>query len=144
MVIVTIGALIVGDVHAKLGRVKTALLDGPEAEYAAVSGGESVTLVISDRIPGDRLYHVWSDGHRDECFKVMGARARVFQKKSPNGVCVKITWDMYDAKREERMQKNVYFAAKISVYRGGGRGFGIVSGLVFAGNGRALHNRRTG
>jgi len=68
VIITTIRALTAGEVNVTLGNVKTALLDGSEAEYRKFVGSETVRLVIEDHVPADRLFRVWSDIHRDQCF----------------------------------------------------------------------------
>lgn len=68
VIITSIRALTAGDVNLKLGNVKTALLDGSEAEYRKYVGSETVLLVIADHVPADRLFRVWGDVHRDQCF----------------------------------------------------------------------------
>jgi len=68
VIITTIRALTAGEVDVTLGNVKTALLDGSEAEYRKFIGSESVRLVIADHVPADRLFRVWGDVHRDQCF----------------------------------------------------------------------------
>lgn len=68
VVITTIRALTAGELNVTLGNIKTALLDGSEAEYREFVGSESVRLVIADHVPADRLFRVWDDDHRDQCF----------------------------------------------------------------------------
>ncbi|XP_015368435.1 PREDICTED: uncharacterized protein LOC107164934, partial [Diuraphis noxia] len=68
VIITTIKALTAGEVDMTLGNVKTALLDGSESEYRKFIGSETVRLVIADHVPADRLFRVWGDVHRDQCF----------------------------------------------------------------------------
>ncbi|XP_003244279.1 uncharacterized protein LOC100572963 [Acyrthosiphon pisum] len=68
VIITTIRALTAGEVDVTLGNVKTALLDGSEAEYRKFVGSEAVRLVIADHVPAERLFRVWGDVHRDQCF----------------------------------------------------------------------------
>ncbi|XP_022162271.1 uncharacterized protein LOC111028045, partial [Myzus persicae] len=68
VIITTIRALTAGEVNVTLGNVKTALLDGCEAEYRKFVGSETVRLVIADHVPADRLFRVRGDVHRDQCF----------------------------------------------------------------------------
>jgi len=71
VIITTIRALTAGEVDVTLGNVKTALLDGSEAEYRKFVGSEAVRLVIADHVPADRLFRVRGDVHRDQCFAMM-------------------------------------------------------------------------
>ncbi|XP_025193418.1 uncharacterized protein LOC112593270 [Melanaphis sacchari] len=71
VIITTIRALTTGEVNVTLGNVKTALLDGSEAEYQKFVGSEAVRLVIEDHVPADRLYRVWGDVHRHQCFAIV-------------------------------------------------------------------------
>lgn len=68
VIITTIRALTAGEVDVTLGNVKTALLDGSEAEYRKFAGSEAVRLVIADHVPADRLFRIHGDVHRGQCF----------------------------------------------------------------------------
>uniref|UniRef100_A0A2S2PHE8 Uncharacterized protein n=1 Tax=Schizaphis graminum TaxID=13262 RepID=A0A2S2PHE8_SCHGA len=71
VIITTIRALTTGEVNVTLGNVKTALVDGSEAEYRKFLGSETVRLVITDHVPADRLYRVYGDVHRNQCFAMI-------------------------------------------------------------------------
>ncbi|KAL4090651.1 hypothetical protein QTP88_025445 [Uroleucon formosanum] len=71
VIITTIRALTAGEVDVTLGNVKTALLDGSEAEYRKFAGSEAVRLVIADHVPADRLFRVHGDVHRGQCFAMI-------------------------------------------------------------------------